>query len=180
MSRPSRTRIRAVVAAGIAAGIAASVAALLLGVAFAQDIVLDPQVFDIGNELRCPTCVAESVGESNAAIAREMRQIIQEQLDEGRTRAEILAFFQDRYGDWILLSPPRRGVLLLVWLVPIAALLVAAGGLVVLVRRWRAAADTVVPVAAEDLARVRAALAGSEAEAPASDGAAPPAPAPRP
>ncbi len=160
--------------------LAAIAVALLLGVALAQDIMLDPRVFDIGNELRCPTCVAESVGESNAAIAREMRQIIQEQLDAGRTRAEILAYFQDRYGDWILLSPPRRGVLLLVWLLPVAAVLVAGGGLIVLVRRWRAAADAVTPVAAEDLARVRAALAGGEAETPASDEAAPPAPAPRP
>ncbi|MFO8149841.1 MAG: cytochrome c-type biogenesis protein CcmH [Trueperaceae bacterium] len=163
------------------AAIAAGVAALLLGVSLAQDIMLDPRVFEIGNELRCPTCVAESVGESNASIAREMRQIIQEQLDEGRTRAEILAFFQDRYGDWILLSPPRRGVLLLVWLLPVAAVLVAGGGLVMLVRRWRAAAEEgVAPVAAEDLARVRAALSGADTEPSASDEAAPHAPAPRP
>jgi cytochrome c-type biogenesis protein CcmH len=151
---------------------------LALGAAFAQDIVLDPRVFQIGNELRCPTCVAESVGESNAAIAREMRQIIQEQLDEGRTRAEILAFFQDRYGDWILLSPPRRGVLLLVWLLPIAAVVVAGGGLVVLMRRWRAAADNVTPVDAEGLARVRAALAANDVEGTAALD--PQAPAPRP
>jgi cytochrome c-type biogenesis protein CcmH len=165
---------------GVAAGIAAGIAALLLGVALAQDITLDPRVFEIGNELRCPTCVAESVGESNASIAREMRQIIQEQLDEGRSRAEILAYFQDRYGDWILLSPPRRGVLLLVWLLPVAAVLVAGGGLVVLMRRWRAAADEVAPVAAEDLARVRAALAGADAEVDDTDEAAPRGPAPRP
>jgi len=166
----------------------AAVAALLLGATQAQDIMLDPEVFEIGNELRCPTCVAESVAESNASIAREMRQIIQEQLDEGRTRGEILAFFQDRYGDWILLSPPRRGMLLLVWLLPVAAVLVAGGGLFLLVRRWRAAADAVMPVAAEDLERVRAALAGAEgrslagaeARAPDTDEATPRAPAPRP
>ena len=164
----------------------ALVACLALGAAFAQDIVLDPRVFEIGNELRCPTCVAESVGESSAAIAREMRQIIQEQLDEGRTRAEILAFFQDRYGDWILLSPPRRGVLLLVWLLPIAAVVVAGASLFVLMRRWRAAADTVAPVDAEGLARVRAALAATDVEgtsAPAVEGTPAPdsqAPAPRP
>jgi len=155
----------------------ALVACLALGAAFAQDIVLDPRVFQIGNELRCPTCVAESVGESNAAIAREMRQIIQEQLDEGRTRAEILAFFQDRYGDWILLSLSRRGVLLLVWLLPIAAVVVAGGGLVVLMRRWRAAADTVTPVDAEGLARVRAALDATDVEGTSAPD--PQAPAPR-
>ncbi len=168
MNRPPRALRRAFVAVA---------ASLAFGVGFAQDIVLDPRVFQIGNELRCPTCVAESVGESNAAIAREMRQIIQEQLDEGRTRSEILAFFQDRYGDWILLSPPRRGVLLLVWLLPIAAVVVAGGGLVVLVRRWRAAADTVTPVDAEDLARVRAALAADAQGAIATE---PRTPAPRP
>ncbi|MBW6455069.1 MAG: cytochrome c-type biogenesis protein CcmH [Trueperaceae bacterium] len=156
----------------------AAVAGILLGSAFAQDIVLDSRVFDIGNELRCPTCVAESVGESNAAIAREMRQIIQEQLDEGRTRAEILGYFQERYGDWILLSPPRRGVLLIVWLLPVAAVLVAGGGLFVLVRRWRAAADEVAPVAGEDLARVRAALAGDDPAGAISAEPAPPAPRP--
>ena len=149
----------------------------LLGAALAQDVLLDPRVFEIGRDLRCPTCVAESVSESNAAIAREMRQIIQEQLDEGRTRQEILGFFQDRYGDWVLLSPPRRGLLLFVWLLPVAATVAAAVFLMVLVRRWRAAAEEVAPVAAEDFARVRAALADAADAAPAAEAQAP---APRP
>ena len=144
-------------------------AAVLLAVvlaaapAAAQDIVLDPRVFAIGRELRCPTCVAESVSESNAAIAQEMRQLIQEQLADGRDRQEILGFFQDRYGDWILLSPPRRGVLLVVWLLPIAAAIAGAFALVFWMRRWRAAAEAVAPASEEDLARVRAALARTDA-----------------
>ena len=158
--------------------------ALAAGPAAAQDIVLDPRVFEIGRELRCPTCVAESVSESNAAIAREMRLMIQEQLDEGRTRTEILASFQESYGDWILLSPPRTGVLLLVWLVPIVAVVAAAGGLLLLVRRWRAAAEETVSAAPDDLARVQAALAGQGAHdrPPPTDGASPleaPVPPPR-
>ena len=157
--------------------LAALATLLLLGTAMAQDVLLDPRVFEIGRELRCPTCVAESVSESNAAIAREMRQIIQEQLDEGRTRQEILGFFQDRYGDWVLLSPPRRGLLLFVWLLPVAAAAAAAAFLVVVVRRWRAAAEQVAPVAAEDLARVRAALGAAGDAAPE---ATTPAPTPRP
>ena len=161
---------------------AAAAAWLLLGQAAAQDVVLDPRVFEIGRELRCPTCVAESVSESNAAIAREMRQIIQEQLDAGRTRSEILGFFQDRYGDWILLEPPRRGLLLLVWLLPVAAALGAGTGLIALMRRWRAAGEQVAEVAPEDLARVRAALAatGDGGSADAGDRPTPRTPAPRP
>ena len=159
MSRPATAPARL-------ARLATVVLVAWLAHAGAQDIVLDPQVFDIGRELRCPTCVAESVAESNAAIAREMRQIIQEQLDAGRDRGEIVAFFQDRYGDWILLSPPRSGVMLMVWLLPIVAALGAAAVLVVMVRRWRAAAEATVVAAPEDLARVQAALAGT-----ADDGA---------
>lgn len=154
---------------------------LLVGLAgsvgWAQQRELDPEVFTIGDELRCPTCVSESVGESNSAIAREMRVLIQDQLDQGRTRAEILAFFQERYGDWILLDPPRTGVMLIVWLLPVAALLVGAAVMVVLIRRWRRAADVVVDVAADDRERVRAALAATGKADATPD---PSAPAPRP
>jgi len=132
---------------------------LLLATSFAQDIVLDPQVFAIGAELRCPTCVAESVSESNAPIAQEMRQIISEQLAAGRSRAEILGFFQERYGDWVLLTPPRSGIFTLVWLAPVAAAFGGLLGLGLLMRRWRAAAEShPATLDPEDLARVRAAL----------------------
>ena len=139
----------------------ALVLAAVAAVAWAQDDALDPEVFAIGSELRCPTCVSESVAQSSAAIAREMRVIIQDQLNEGRSRAEILAFFQDRYGDWILLNPPARGALLIVWLLPVLAVLVGAFLLVRLVRRWRRAADEVPEIDPADRERVRAALAAS-------------------
>ncbi len=154
----------------------AFVLALLLtavaSLAWAQTEVFEPEVFSIGNELRCPTCVSESVSESSSAIAREMRVIIQDQLDEGRTRREILAFFQDRYGDWILLNPPARGILLIVWILPVLAVLVGAVLLVRLVRRWRRAADEVPEIDPADRERVRAALAGT---APAASTASDPA-----
>jgi len=136
------------------------VCALALGSAAAQERELDPRVFEIGRELRCPTCVSESVGESSAAIAREMRVMIQEQLDQGASRAEVLAFFQERYGDWILQNPPMRGMNLLVWLLPIAAVLVAVVVIARLLRRWRVAAETPVDVDPSDLDRVRAELRG--------------------
>jgi cytochrome c-type biogenesis protein CcmH len=135
--------------------------ALALGSAAAQERELDPRVFEIGRELRCPTCVSESVGESNAAIAREMRVLIQEQLDQGANRAEVLAFFQERYGDWILQNPPMRGVNLLVWLLPIVAVLVAVVVIARLLRRWRTAAERPIDVVdPSDLDRVRAELRG--------------------
>ena len=132
--------------------------ALSFGGALAQERELDPRVFEIGRELRCPTCVAESVGESNAAIAREMRTLIQEQLDQGASRPEVLAFFQERYGDWILLNPPMRGVNLLVWTLPWVVVLLSVLFVTRLLRRWRAAADAPVRVDPEALDRVRSEL----------------------
>jgi cytochrome c-type biogenesis protein CcmH len=133
--------------------------ALATPAALAQEQALDRRVFEIAGLLRCPTCVSESVGQSSSPIAREMRAIIQEQLEAGRSQAEILAFFQERYGDWILLEPPRRGLHLLVWLLPVVATVVGAGTLALLVRRWRAAGAAPVEAAPEDVARVRALLA---------------------
>lgn len=155
-----RVRLGAVVVALLLAAVAS--------LAWAQAEALDPEVFSIGNELRCPTCVSESVSESSSAIAREMRVIIQDQLNQGRSRAEILAFFQERYGDWILLNPPARGVLLIVWILPVLAVLAGAVLLVRLVRRWRRAAEEVPEVDPADRELVRAALAASSPAAPPS------------
>lgn len=123
---------------------------------------LEPRTFDIARQLRCPVCVSESVAESNSPTSLEMRRIIQEQLEQGRSEAEILAYFQERYGDWILLEPPKRGLHLLVWLLPMVA---AVTGLIVLglfVRRWTRASREPIEVDDNDLARVRNALAEGE------------------
>ena len=103
-------------------------------------------------------CTAESVADSSAEIAGEMRRLIQQQLDAGKSKEQILRYFRRRYGDWILLDPPKTGLHLVVWLLPLLALLGGAAALVLLVRRWRAAAESVPDAPDEDLQRVRAAL----------------------
>jgi cytochrome c-type biogenesis protein CcmH len=126
--------------------------------ALAQDAppaTLDPKVFEIANDLRCPVCTAESVGDSSAPIAVEMRNVIQDQLEQGKSEREILAFFQERYGDWILLNPPKRGVHLLVWLLPLIAAVIGVGLLAMYLRRWTKQAKAPVDVSKEDLERVR-------------------------
>lgn len=122
---------------------------------------LESRVFDIARQLRCPTCVSESVADSNAGISIEMRNEIQAQLRAGASDAEVLAFFQDRYGDWILLEPPRRGIHLFVWWLPGIALAAGALGLATLMVRWTRtarAANAPNEASEADLARVRAAL----------------------
>jgi cytochrome c-type biogenesis protein CcmH len=116
---------------------------------------LDPKVFEIANELRCPVCTAESVGDSSSSVAVNMRNIIQDQLEQGKSKREILAFFQERYGDWILLNPPKRGVHLLVWLLPLVVAIVGVGLLMMYLKRWTKQAQTPVEASKEDLERVR-------------------------
>ena len=139
----------------------AAAALLLLGaVALAQEVQLETRVFEIARQLRCPSCVSESVSDSSAPIAQQMREIIQDQLVEGRSETEILAYFQTRYGDWILLDPPKRGLHLLVWVLPVAGAAVGVGALVVLGRRWVRRSQEPVAVDPEDVARVRSELEG--------------------
>jgi cytochrome c-type biogenesis protein CcmH len=83
---------------------------------------LSPEVFRIARELRCPVCQGESAAESNSGVAVEMRRLIAEMLKEGKSEAEIKAFFVERYGEWILYEPPRRGVTLWVWVLPLVGL----------------------------------------------------------
>ncbi len=132
---------------------------LLLPWGFAQtEVQLEPRVFEIADQLRCPVCTGESVAQSASRISVEMRNIIRDQLIEGKTEEEILAFFQQRYGDWILLNPPRRGFYLFVWVLPIVAASLALITLVVYLRRWTK--RSTVPLEADPnyLARVQQSL----------------------
>lgn len=119
---------------------------------------LEARTFEIAAQLRCPVCVSESVAQSSSPTSIEMRQIIQEQLEEGRSEGQILAFFQDRYGDWILLEPPKRGLHLLVWLLPAVAALAGLAMLAYYLRRWTRAGNEPVEASDADLRRVREAL----------------------
>ena len=140
------------------------VALLLVGLASvgaAQEVTLENRVFNIAKELRCPTCVASSVADSNAPISIEMRNIIQEKLSAGESESDILAYFQGTHGDWILMNPPRRGVYLLVWGLPVLAGVAALGGLALFMRRWtRTASAPVEDVSGDELERVRTLMGG--------------------
>jgi cytochrome c-type biogenesis protein CcmH len=96
---------------------------------------LDERVHEVGAGLRCPVCLNLSVADSPSKLAGEMRSEIETQLRAGRTPDQIRAFFIDRYGEWILLSPPRHGWNLFPWAVPIVGLLAGVMLWVVFVRR---------------------------------------------
>lgn len=89
---------------------------------------------DLERRLRCPVCKSVSVADSPSATAASMRQVVQEQVAAGRSDEQILAYFRARYGDWVLLDPPRRGRTWLVWALPVA---VAVGAVALVATRAR-------------------------------------------
>jgi len=93
---------------------------LAAGPAAAKD--LDARAAAIAARLRCPVCQNESVADSPAELAAQMRMLIREKLAAGETDKQIVDYFVSKYGAWILLDPPRSGLLWLLWLAPALAL----------------------------------------------------------
>lgn len=152
---------------------AATAAAVLLVVGFAvfglaraaapPPLSQSEQAAAISQTIRCPTCQGLSIQDSPSVLASGSRQIVEEQVAQGRTPEEIRQYFVDRYGEFVLLSPRSTGPGVLAWLVPLLALPLAG----LLVWRWvrqrRAAAADVAarsdgdaPQAASSLADYRA------------------------
>jgi cytochrome c-type biogenesis protein CcmH len=95
----------------------------------------DDRVHEIAAGLRCPVCQNLSVADSPSRLAGEMRAEIATKLAAGQTPEQIRAFFVDRYGEWVLLAPTKRGLNLLPWAVPVIGVIVGAALWFALVRR---------------------------------------------
>jgi len=119
-----------------AAALLVLVVGALLGPAAAAAPVSEDDVHAIASELRCVVCQNLSVADSPSEMAGQMRAIVRERLAAGESPAQVRAYFVDKYGDWILLSPPRRGFTLLVWVVPYVVALLGVALVAVLVTRW--------------------------------------------
>ncbi len=118
----------------------------------------------IAEDLRCPVCQGLSVADSHSPTAEAIHEDIRRRVAAGDSAASIKAHYTGTYGEWILLRPEASGVGVLVWVLPVGALLLAAGGLAFAFRRWRRQPATAVTD--EDRALVEAALA-SQREGPA-------------
>jgi cytochrome c-type biogenesis protein CcmH len=103
-----------------------------------DDPAQEARALSLFRELRCPTCIAQSIHDSNADIAMDLRIIVREQIAKGRTNAQIKDYLVARYGDVILLRPPVNSSTLLLWIGP--WLIFLLGGVVVYMamRRHRA------------------------------------------
>ena len=123
---------------GVTAGVVGILGALwLAGMARAADRQqIEDRVRDIASDLRCVVCQNLSVADSPSDLAKEMRNLVREMVEQGKSREEIHAYFVSRYGEFVLLSPPKRGFNLLVWGLPFLAVVIGAGVVVLVARRW--------------------------------------------
>lgn len=110
--------------------------------------MLEAQVQRIAYTLRCLVCQNQSIAESNAPLALDLREQVREQLQQGRTETEIADYMVERYGDFVLYRPPLTGATLLLWIGPFLLLLAGVCWLIILLRR-RARQDRSVLTAAQ-------------------------------
>ncbi len=92
-----------------------------------DDPVLESRARDLSQELRCLVCRNESIDESNAELARDLRLLVRERLVAGDSNDEAIDFIVDRYGEYVLLKPTTTGANWLLWGAGPAMLLLAAG-----------------------------------------------------
>lgn len=107
---------------------------LFAGAAFAvqpdeilDDPALEERARDLSAELRCLVCRNESIDESNAELARDLRLLVRERLVAGDSDEDVLNYVVARYGEYVLLSPRMNGSTLILWLAGPAALLIGLG-----------------------------------------------------
>src|SRR2546421_1081082 len=102
---------------------------------------LDQRVHDVASQLKCLVCQGESVADSPATLSQQMRALIRQQLQSGKSEQEVIQYFVSRYGDRILWSPPWQGFTLLAWFVPIGLLLAGVLLLFFILRNWQTQAN---------------------------------------
>ena len=118
------------------------------------DAKLEERARNLSRELRCMVCQNQSIDDSDAPLARDLRLLVRERLKEGDSDKQVMDYLTTRYGDFVLLNPPMNAKTFLLWVLP-AGLLVLGGIVLVFAMRRRAnvpaaSAVPVSPLSAEE------------------------------
>lgn len=101
----------------------------------ADDPELEAHMLRIASGLRCLVCQNQTIADSHASLAEDLRAQVREQLRRGQSDAEVVAFMTARYGDFVLYKPPFKATTVLLWVGPPVMLVAGIAGLLVLLRR---------------------------------------------
>ena len=137
MPRPLAATLRAaaLAAAALTAFLLAPAIHAAEAVPAAADPALEARVMRVAEELRCLVCQNQNIADSNADLARDLKNQVREMLGRGMTERQVIDFMVQRYGDFVLYRPPVKETTWLLWFGPF---LLFAGGLLVLFRKLRA------------------------------------------
>jgi cytochrome c-type biogenesis protein CcmH len=122
------------------------------------DPALEARARAISAVLRCPVCQGESIDDSNAPIARDLRLLVRERLVAGDSDQAVIDYVVARYGEFVLFRPTGQGANLILWLAGPALLLTGLAGAAVYLRRRRTAPEAAAPLSEDEKARLEALL----------------------
>src|SRR2546428_11987712 len=106
-----------------------------------SDAALEARARALSKELRCMVCQNQSIDDSDARLARDLRILVRERWQGGESDQQVIIFLVARYGEFVLLRPRFSWHTALLWLAPGAVLLIGACGVLVLARRYRAGSE---------------------------------------
>lgn len=100
-----------------------------------SDPRLESRARDVSGKLRCPVCQNQSIDDSSAPLAKDLRRIVRDRILAGDDDASVFNYLTSRYGDYILLNPPMRGSTIMLWLATPLFLLIGIAAIAIAVRR---------------------------------------------
>jgi cytochrome c-type biogenesis protein CcmH len=131
-----------------------------------KDSVAASRAVKLSEKLRCLVCQNQTIADSNAELAVDLRRQVREQIAAGKSDGEIITYMTDRYGDFVLYRPPVKATTMLLWGGPLLLLILGAVALLRIMRERRAAPEA-PPLTAEERARAEALLASPKRKDPA-------------
>jgi len=123
-----------------------------------DDPVLEKRVMALSDELRCLVCQNQTLADSNADLAIDLRNQVRAQLKEGKSEREILDYMVKRYGDFVLYRPPVKASTYVLWYGPFILLILGVIVLVIKLRQRRKTMDQIPALSAEEQARAASLL----------------------
>ena len=152
--RAMTTRLTALARGLFLAG--ASLAILVTACVSENDLTPDQRAYVLDRELMCPVCDGQTIDQSHAQIAQDMKLIVREQISQGRSNQEIKDYFVARYGQSVLAAPEASGFNIIIWVMPVV--IGGGGALAVLfvlrnMRRKPTGSATTEPLAGRELAQ---------------------------
>lgn len=119
-----------------------------------SDPGLEARAKALDAQLRCVVCQSQSISESDAPLAKDLRILVRERITHGDSDAQTLDYIVERYGDYVLMKPPFQSNTVFLWVFPGLALLLAAGGAFVFLRSAKTAPVVAAPLSEDEEAAV--------------------------